>query len=296
MPAYATAARKIGERLGRPAELIVAADYSRCGADLDHVCFVCSVPYLLLSAAGGIEMEVLAAPILRGSRYRGQPVYFSDVVVRADSPYASFDDLRGTRWAYNEPYSHSGFVVVLYELARLGKGTDFVGQAVEAGFHDEALQMILAGRADWAAIDSQVLALWLRGRPALRRKLRTVAVLGPSTVQPVVASARRLNRRALDAVREALVTLDRDPVARPILHAAGIERFVAIEAGDYEDIRAKLAAVADAGLLPDGWHARWMELSGMARRSRPPSGVRERQAASTIGLTSPIQRSSVSSS
>jgi phosphonate transport system substrate-binding protein len=223
-------------------------------------------------------------------------VYFSDVVVRADSPYASFDDLRGTRWAYNEPYSHSGFVVVLYELARLGKGTDFVGQAVEAGFHDEALQMILAGRADWAAIDSQVLALWLRGRPALRRKLRTVAVLGPSTVQPVVASARRLNRRALDAVREALVTLDRDPVARPILHAAGIERFVAIEAGDYEDIRAKLAAVADAGLLPDGWHARWMELSGMARRSRPPSGVRERQAASTIGLTSPIQRSSVSSS
>ncbi len=266
MPAYATVARKIGERLGRPAELIVAADYSRCGADVDDICFVCSIPYLLLAEAGTIPMEVVAAPVLRGSRYGGRPIYYSDVVVRSASRFASFDDLRGTRWAYNEPYSHSGFIVVLHELARAGLGRDFLGETVEAGFHDEALQLILDGRVDWAALDSQVLALWKRSRPALRRRLRTIAVLGPSTIQPVVASASRLDSRARDVVRETLFSLHEDPAARPILHAAGIDRFVAIDREAYADIRQMLATVSAAGLLPDDWRSRWSELTSVRRR------------------------------
>src|SRR5918992_6354793 len=73
LPAYALAARRIGERLDRPAELVVAADYQRCAADVDHVCFVCSIPYLLLASSGRIRMEVIAAPVLRGRRYGGRP-------------------------------------------------------------------------------------------------------------------------------------------------------------------------------------------------------------------------------
>ncbi len=267
LPAYARIARRIGEELGRRAELVVAADYARCAADIDHVCFVCSVPYLLLREAGIQRMEVIAAPVLAGRRYAGRPVYFSDVIVGADSRFRRFADLRGARWAYNEPYSHSGFVVVLHHLALLRESPEFVGTGIEAGFHDEALRMVLDGRADWAAVDSQVLAIWMRQVPALRRRLRVIEVIGPSTIQPVVASSRRLGAPSRQIVTDLLLALDSDASARPDLAAAGIERFVTVRDADYDDIRDKLALSTRAGLLPAWWLPRWQAMV----RPRPPS-------------------------
>lgn len=286
LPAYALAARRMGDWLGRPAELVVAADYRRCAQDVDDVCFVCSIPYLLLEDAGSIRMEVLAAPVLRGQRYRGRPVYFSDVVVRAETPARSFADLRGLRWAFNEPFSHSGFMVVLHHLAASGMGSDFLGEWIEAGFHDEALRMVLDGRADWAAIDSQVLDVWKRSDRSLRRRIRVVDALGPSTIQPVVASSQRLTARQRTTLAAGLCALRSDGTARAVLDAAGISGFVGMPSTGYDDIRRMLDTVREAGLLPSWWNARWR------REIRPARG--QRQAASTIGLTSPIQRSSVS--
>lgn len=271
LPAYAYAARSVGEALGRPAELIVAADYRRCLADADHVCFVCSVPYVLLARGGRIAMEVVAAPVLRGQRYGGRPVYFSEAIVPASSRARTLGDLDGSRWAYNEPFSHSGFVVALTELARAGRSRAFIGEWIEAGFHDDAIAMVLDGRADWASIDSQVLDIWRRTVPSLRHRLRTVAQLGPSTIQPVVASRSRLTDSARVAVRETLLGLHREPVGRSLLRAAGIDRFVPAEDGDYADIRRMLGEVEAAGLLPTWWWPRWERLAGprgaVSRRS-----------------------------
>jgi phosphonate transport system substrate-binding protein len=261
LPAYAMATRRLGERLKRPAELVVAAAYDRCAADVDHVCFVCSIPYLLLSSAGRIRMEILAAPVLRGRRYAGRPIYFSDVIVRADTQWHSLDELDGRRWAFNEPYSHSGFIVALHGLARLGATASFIGEAIEAGFHDDAIQMIRDGRADWAAIDSQVLDLALRRDPALRRQLRVIETLGPSTIQPVVASARRLSGAQRGAARATLLAIHADAGDRMVLRASGIDRFVPVEDGDYDDIRGMLDTVSRAGLLPDWWWPRWQALT-----------------------------------
>lgn len=266
LPAYALAAQRAGERLGRPSELIVAPDYGRCVADIDHVCFVCSVPYLLLATTGAIRMDVLAAPLLRGRRYGRRPIYFSDVVVRADSAYRTLDDLRGQPWAFNEPYSHSGYLVVLHEVATRPDAEGFLGDAVEAGFHDESLAMVLRGEVAWAAIDSQVLGIWMRRQPSLRGRLRVVATLGPSTIQPVVASSRRLTRADRAAVTEALTTLHLEPADRLVLKRAGIARFVAIGGEAYDDIRSMLATVERSGLLPAWWRPRWEALAAGAGR------------------------------
>ena len=277
LPAYALAARRLGERLDRPAELVVAADYRRCAADVDHVCFVCSVPFLLLADAGLIRMELLAAPVLRGRRYGGAPVYYSDVVVRADAGLRRFDDLRGRRWAYNEPYSHSGYIVVLHHLAGLRRPEEFLVDRVESGFHDESLRMVLDGRADWSAIDTQVLEIWLRQHASIRKRLRVVERLGPSTIQPVVASSRRLGRRDRAALRDELTSIHRDPLARTVLAGAGIHRFVAVGDADYDDIRRKLATVIEAGLLSHDWRSSWDALAAarrVERVSRPRSPER----------------------
>ena len=66
------------------------------------------------------ELELLAAPVLDGPRYEQQPVYFSDVIVRADSPYHTLEDLAGETWAYNEESSHSGYNLVYASLLERG--------------------------------------------------------------------------------------------------------------------------------------------------------------------------------
>jgi phosphonate transport system substrate-binding protein len=248
----------------------VAADYRRCGADLDEVCFVCSIPYLLLADAGTIAMTPIAAPVLRGRRYRGRPIYYSEVVVRAESTYRSFADLAGTAWAYNEPFSHSGFMVALHRLALAGLDASFIGEWVETGFHDDSLRAVIDGRAEWAAIDSQVLQLWRRADPDVRRRLRSIEVLGPSIIQPVVASTRRLTARERGEILAVLLDLDRDALGRAVLAAAGIRRFVPVADADYDDIRDKLGLVRSADLLPGWWDERWAAIVSAAVSRRAP--------------------------
>ena len=261
-PLYEFLASYMADRIGRRAEFVVADSYERCAQDVDDVCFVCSIPYLLFADAGRIDMEVVAAPVLRGDRYGGRPVYFSDVIVAADSPHQSFADLRGAVWAYNEPFSHSGYMTVLYHLTTLGEDLSYFARMVEAGFHQEAIRMVADGQVDAAAIDSQVLDIELRDHPELARALRRIGTIGPSTIQPVVVSRSRLTDAEREAITDALVGVANDPAARGPLDQALVERFVSIDGGGYDDIRQKLDRVRQAGLLQPTWHDRWQAIAG----------------------------------
>ncbi len=127
--------------------------------------WLCGLPYVHKADLAESSMELLAVPVPVGERYRAKPVYFSDVVVRRDSPFRSFRDLRGATWAYNEPRSHSGYNVVRAYLFELGEFDSFFAAVVEAGAHSNSLQMILSGAVDGAAIDSTVLE-WLGSQRA----------------------------------------------------------------------------------------------------------------------------------
>lgn len=260
-PLYAFLAEYLADRVGRRPEFVVAESYERCARDIDDVCFVCSIPYLLFADAGRIDMEVIAAPVLRGERYGGRAIYFSDVIVAAASPHRSFADLRGAAWAYNEPFSHSGYVTVLNHLALLGEDLSYFGRVIEAGFHADAIRMVADGRVDAAAIDSQVLDIELRDDAQLAGAVRRIGAIGPSTIQPVVASRTRLTDAERGAITEALVGVGADPMARRALDAALIERFARVDAAGYDDIRDMFRRVRRAGLLDAAWDARWRAIA-----------------------------------
>jgi phosphonate transport system substrate-binding protein len=173
-------------------------------------------------------------------------MYYSDVIVRHDSPITRLEELRGRSWAYNEPASHSGHTVTLYSLVAMGARPGFLGPVVEAGFHQRAIRMVHSGSVDAAAIDSQVLAIELRDHPELGAGLRMIGSFGPSTIQPLV-SATHLPGRLKDQVRDLLVGLGDDPTVRPVLDHGFIDRFVPIDDGAYDDIRAMLATIETAG-------------------------------------------------
>jgi len=239
---------EVGRRLGVPTELIVESSYDSCLEDRNEVCFVCSLPYVTFERRG-LDLAVpVAAPVLSGERYGGRPIYFSDVIVHLDSPFQSFLDLRGTRWAYNEPLSHSGYGITRYHLATLGEIDGFFGEVVEAGFHREAIRMVADEEVDGSAIDSQVLSIELRDHPELADAIRVVEALGPSTIQPVAVS-RRVPEDLREEIRDALVGMADDPAVRDRLAPGLVERFVRIDAASYDDIRTMVDACEAVGFL-----------------------------------------------
>lgn len=245
---YELVTEEVGRRLSVPTELVVETSYESCERDMNEVCFVCSLPYVAFERRG-LDLAVpVAAPVLKGARYGGRPIYFSDVIVHRDSPFRSFLDLRGRSWAYNEPLSHSGYGITRYHLVRLGETNGFFGKVVEAGFHQEAIRMVAQREVDGSAIDSQVLGVELRDNPDLAEQVRVVEALGPSTIQPVAVS-RRVPEDLREAIRDVLVTMAEDPPVRQRLALGLVERFVAVDAASYYDIRMMVDACEDAGFL-----------------------------------------------
>lgn len=246
LPFYRFLADRIGRRLGHRVELVVGRSFDQFEAGEVDLGVICGLPYVWLAARRPSPVEPLAAPVLRGARYAGRPVYYSDVIVRHDSPISCLEELRGRSWAYNEPASHSGHTVTLYSLVAMGARPGFLGPVVEAGFHQRAIRLVAAGSVDAAAIDSQVLAIERRDHPPLADRLRVIGCFGPSTIQPVVA-ASRLPAQLKDRVREVLVELADDPAARAVLDYGLVDRFTPVGDGAYDDIRAMLAAIQAAG-------------------------------------------------
>src|SRR5262245_2086449 len=232
----------LGRRLGSEVPVALVDDIPwrdrlrRLARGRIHVGWMCGLPYTRLAARIPPGVELLAAPVMKARRYRGRPVYFSDVVVRKDSPFRSFADLRGAGWADSEDTSHSGYNVVRCHLATLGEPRAFFGRVVSAGSHESSLRRVLSGSSDAAAIDSTVLELVRRRHPEEGRRLRVVARLGPSPMPPWVAS-RIVPARLRDAIRRTLLAMHRTREGRAILGRGLAVRFAAVRDGDYDVIR-----------------------------------------------------------
>lgn len=197
---FETIARHVGaqvvfeERISGP----LAGDdepFSRGEADIG---FVCAPSYRVLRGT----VELLPALVPLDVRANARTVYFADVIVRSDSPFRSFDDLRGARWAYNDRNSRSGWFSM---LERAG-GAEFFGGLLHAGSHLRSLDAVIRGEADAAAIDSNVLAL--HGH----KELRVIESWGPFAIQPSIIRAALPEERKR-GVAAALLAIRRDELA-----------------------------------------------------------------------------------
>ena len=239
----------IGERLGVSSEFVGEVPWHERERLLDcgqiDVCWICGLPYVRKRNKGESHVELLGAPVMKNPRYAGKPVYYSDVIVRAESSFRTFDDLCGAAWAYNEPGSHSGYNLIRYHLVAAGKRNGYFGRVVESGSHQESLRMILAGSIDASAIDSTVLELDVARNPSIIEKIRTIAVLGPSPAPPWVVR-RSLPQDVQRALRREFFGMHSDRQGAQILKDAGILRFVRVSDDDYDPIREmdRTAAIA----------------------------------------------------
>lgn len=252
---YRYIAHYVGEKVGWPTTLTVGHSFSEFAEGQVDVAFICGLPYANMAEAPSCPIELLAAPVLRGERYQHRPIYFSDVVVRGESPYTSFEDLRGCRWAYNQQESHSGWNMVCYRLLERGQTLDYFGELIETGSHQRSIAQVLAGQADATAVDSQVLDVLLASDSRAAAELRILDMLGPSSIPPVVI-ARTVDADLKRAILKVLLSMHDDPLAVLALGAGAIERFAQVSDEDYQDIRKIRDRVQILGGRPRGSRGR----------------------------------------
>jgi phosphonate transport system substrate-binding protein len=216
-------------------------------AEEADVAFMCAPSFVWLRDLRPPPVELLGVlPVFDDERNQGKPVYFCDVVVRNDAPIQAFSGLEGGTWAYNDACSLSGYYSLLDKLAESSADESFFDNIFCSGSHLNSIKAVLNGRADAAAIDSNVLRIRFREAPALREELRVVESWGPYPIQPVLVSSA-LRPDLKQRLRSAFLSTEQDQQTRRTLKQFGLSRFVAADPEDYtldahKDLAALLAA------------------------------------------------------
>ncbi|MBW4695675.1 MAG: PhnD/SsuA/transferrin family substrate-binding protein [Lyngbya sp. HA4199-MV5] len=230
---YQAVVECLSRSLSREAQLVQAQSDPLEDPDLLQdqldLAFICGLPFGRHCKAAPHQLQAFVAPVMQASRYRNQPIYFADVIVKAASGFIKWEDLKGSTFCYNDRGSNSGYHLVQQRLLRDESLPPFAN-AIASGSHQQSIRWVLAGQADWAAIDSTVLEQALRDAPALVHQLRVIESIGPSPMPPLVA-ATHLGQVVIDRMQASL--LHPDAVLQAAMQRMMVQRYAAVKSADY---------------------------------------------------------------
>jgi phosphonate transport system substrate-binding protein len=205
--------------------------------------FICGLPLVRFNRRESVSLTAIAAPVPVDPCNGGKPIYFADFIVKTNSHYHTLKDLIGSRFAYNDSGSNSGYHLPRYFLYTQGFPYSFFGQQVATGAHQHSIQWVIEGKADCAAIDSTVLAQFCRDLPEQATQIRVIASTDGCPIPPLVVSAA-LGGCILD-IQAALTTPDEQ--LQTALLQAGMRGVAAVSTADYAVIRSMFDTVEAAG-------------------------------------------------
>lgn len=224
----------VGEKLGRGVDFVDRQNYAEINALVQSgkvdAAFVCGGPYVDGHEAFG--MELLAAP----QAYNGT-VYFSYIIVAADSPIKKLQDLRGKSFAFTDPLSNSGKLAPTYMLAKMGQTPKrFFSKVIYTGTHDKSIRSVAEKLVDGAAVDSLIWEYANRKDPEFTAKTKIIEKSPPYGIPPVVVRPG-MDPRLKERLRDIFLNAHQDAKGREILNNMMIEKFVRIDDRAYDSIR-----------------------------------------------------------
>ena len=239
------------ERAGLPWEVIeydAPAPLSVLWARNDlGLAMMCGLPF----AQREQRPTLIAAPVPSPARYGGKPVYFTDIVVRADSPYQTLEDTFGGVIGYTLLGSMSGGVALRRHLEifrnpqRLRLYRKTTGGFVSAR---NVIEALVAGTIDAGPLDSYYHDLLKRNDPAFAAQVRLVASTPAMPIPPLVATAE-LSDTELSRLRAALLAVSSAPEPAPLLERLQLRGFALAVPASYEvlaDMASRIATPFDA--------------------------------------------------
>ncbi len=247
---YREIAAYIQQRLGREVKIISGINYKESTTLLQRgiiqVGFICGLPYVQNSA----NFSLVAIPVASTNSIKGfadtsnaeliPGKYYSYTIVRKDSPYSNWAQLKGKSYVYNEQTSNSGYNMPRYKLVQLGAKSwkDYFSRVEVSGSHEESIRMVSRGVVDASSVDSLVLDYDRSIGDPDATNVRVIEALFPggAGIPPVV-----INKGAEQGLRQRLTQIltgmDKDPAGKAILAKALLQRFAPPDDTNYDDIR-----------------------------------------------------------
>lgn len=225
----------IARRLGREYVLVQKDTYGqvndlfRSGA-ID-IAFVCSGAYVELSQKA--DPEILAVPVVNG-----KTVYYSYIIVPADSGASHFDELRGGTFAFVDPLSNTGFYYPMSLVIQKGAVgyNEYFTNVVFTSSHSSSVAMTGDGNVGGAAVDSLIFDFMVKRRTSLRENIRIIKKSPPYAMPPFIVHSKMPSRLKKD-IRNILLRMDEDEEGARILSELNIDKFSRKADEDYDSIR-----------------------------------------------------------
>lgn len=247
----------LSEALGSLAQHEVAVYEASSYEDLAKAVVRGQVDFAWLPPLAFVALERRNAVIpLVSSQRDGETAFYSALIVREDSTLLEPDDLSGTRAAWVDPYSASGYVVPRFGLAAVGVDprTAFREQRFYYS-HEAVVRAVVAGKADFGATFASVNAdaqitrgSWMDvsgANEAIRVLVRFGAIPGD-----VVAANADLDVTKRDALIKALLAMSRTDAHRALLqNAFGVDEFRRWVSAGYDALRRLAEDASKRGLL-----------------------------------------------
>ena len=203
---------------------------------------MCGLPF----AQRAERPTLVAAPLPSPARYGGKPVYFTDIVVRADAPYRTLEDTFGGVVGYTLADSMSGGVALRCHLEnyRTAQRPRLYRKAIGDLIHARGvIEALAAGRIDVGPLDSYYYDLLRRNDPAFASRVRVIASTSAMPIPPLVATAA-LSASDLSRLQQALLNVQTAPELAPLLERLQLRGFAVADPADYEVLARMARSVA----------------------------------------------------
>src|SRR5438093_13115227 len=175
--------------------------------------------------------HLLAVPVPAPPRYRDRPIYFTDFVVRADSPHRTLEDTFGGCIAYSIEHSHSGYNAARFHLLSYRRpDRPTLYSKVLGPLHRQlpVIDAVLDGRADVGPVDAYGLDLLRRHGAERAQRVRVVASTVEAPSAPLVASPA-VDAAARGRLTDALLAAHTAPELAGTIDGLLVARIVAAQ-------------------------------------------------------------------
>jgi len=230
-------------KIGVPVKLVQRKTYQEVN-DLIRknsvdAAFVCSLAYI--EGTDQFGLELLAVPIVRG-----EPRYYSYIIVPEDSSINSLKELKGKTFAYTDPLSNSGKLSPEFMITQMGESPEtFFRLTFFTYSHDKSIQAVAEKMVDGAAVDSLVWDFINATDPRFTKRTKIISKSPPYGIPPVVAS-KDIDPALKEKLRKILLQMHEDKKGKEILNRIMIDRFSEANDSLYNSVREMKKVVEDA--------------------------------------------------
>ncbi len=233
LKSYETLAAYMGERLGRPVELVQGKNYTEMNALVRagdvSLALVCSGAFVVGRWEFG--MEALVIPVVNG-----QKTYQSYLIVASRSNVASWEDLRQKTFAFTDTLSNTGRIVPVYTLSQMGETPEkFFKSTIFTYSHDKSIRAVADGLIDGAAVDSLAYDFVIKSDPALAARTKVIWKSPPYGINPIVVNPN-VSPELRQKFKSILLGMSNESEGMEILKHLGIDTFAKPDVSAYDAI------------------------------------------------------------